>query len=199
MLAGLRIIAWEVYCEMSLVDICLSYDISIDFFLNAYAFIFFLFLFNQANHILIRRAHVNLISDLRQQSSSLTQPQVFSTGMTRAKGALSLTSDAWQQPYHITLPSSHILLLRPTPHLLLPLATYDTHTLQLHLHLLSSPSLVHILQIPARRQRLCDCHQPSDIPRCIRRTDEITFNHTLTTTSQPAGYTETLSRCVAAP
>ena len=50
---------------------------------------FFLFLFNQANHILIRRAHVNLISDLRQQSSSLTQPQVFSTGMTRAKAALS--------------------------------------------------------------------------------------------------------------
>ena len=94
---------------------------------------FFLFLFNQANHILIRRAHVNLISDLRQQSSSLTQPQVFSTGMTRAKGALSLTSDAWrqqqQQPYHITLPSSHILLLRPTLHLLLPLTTYDTLTL----------------------------------------------------------------------
>lgn len=113
--------------------------------------------------------------------------------MTRAKGALSLMSDAWQQPYHITLPSSHILLLRPTPHLLLPLATYDTHTLQLHLHLFSSLSLVHIYQI------LCDCHQPSDIPRCIRRTDEITFNHSLTTTSQLAGYTETLIRCVAAP
>ena len=146
---------------------------------------FFLFLFNQANHILIRRAHVNLISDLRQQSSSLTQPQVFSTGMTRAKGALSLTSDAWrqqqQQPYHITLPSSHILLLRPTPHLLLPQSTYDTHTLQLHLHLLSPP-LVHIYHTPAHRQ-LSAC--ATDITRRTFLAASGAPTRSSSTTSQP--------------
>lgn len=132
------------------------------FFLNTHASIF----------ICQLMYHVKKASELRQQSrkrarASLINPTPdFSTGMTRATGFGSLSGRVTPSSSLITSRSPVVTfcycvrrftcyrLLQPTT--LATTAYTFTYSRRLH-------SYTYTTYPP------CDCHQPSDIPRCIRR------------------------------